>query len=556
MVKHFPTRILLMAAAFLGLGLLHARASSGAASNARGFAVSQAVVAWPVCEVYASGMGNGPVPLTSVSATLGSLHLAPLSVQPFSATGESVFYIVAVDVSRSLHEDQFRELQSSLLPVIQNLGPGDRMALISFGSQVQTVVDATGDKKALSTGIDSLHPVAEQTHLNQALLAAFRLAGREDPDLPARRVILVMSDGKDEGSGVSADDVLRQAAEVHIPIYAIGVSRLPEPDRAKYLDILRRFAILSGGDYLSAAPEGAGSNAAAGGASKPSVAYQDLAQDSRNLSVLKFQIPPAAADAPTIFDGSLHRLQVTYSRGGEVFTDGAQIRLLPLASGATTPRASPANPGSDARSSTAPRFNRRWLLLLGVGGLIVLAGVLLAAWIVMRRRRNTSALPVMASNAPAGETAGVPAAPNIESPSPAITFVPPASQADHAAPSKAAPPGLRPDAETAAPSSPAEEIALVVVRGNVPGKTVQVRLSRPIVIGRGGSCDVILEADEHVSRQHCELFLAGDTLMIRDSGSTTGTRVNGLPVRGEQRLEDGDLIGAGSTELRVLRGFS
>jgi pSer/pThr/pTyr-binding forkhead associated (FHA) protein len=38
---------------------------------------------------------------------------------------------------------------------------------------------------------------------------------------------------------------------------------------------------------------------------------------------------------------------------------------------------------------------------------------------------------------------------------------------------------------------------------------------------------------------------------IVDLGSTNGTYVNGQPVSGRERLEEGDLVRVGETELRI-----
>jgi len=54
----------------------------------------------------------------------------------------------------------------------------------------------------------------------------------------------------------------------------------------------------------------------------------------------------------------------------------------------------------------------------------------------------------------------------------------------------------------------------------------QYPLERPVtVIGREG-CDITLAGDESVSRQHAQLELRGDVLIISDLGSSNGTFVN------------------------------
>jgi pSer/pThr/pTyr-binding forkhead associated (FHA) protein len=62
-----------------------------------------------------------------------------------------------------------------------------------------------------------------------------------------------------------------------------------------------------------------------------------------------------------------------------------------------------------------------------------------------------------------------------------------------------------------------------------------------LVIGREGDCDIII-ADRQVSRSHAVLHRVEDGFELEDLGSKNGTHVNGAPLRGRLRLQDGDLI--------------
>jgi Protein of unknown function (DUF3662)/FHA domain len=69
----------------------------------------------------------------------------------------------------------------------------------------------------------------------------------------------------------------------------------------------------------------------------------------------------------------------------------------------------------------------------------------------------------------------------------------------------------------------------------------------PVVIGRMPECDVVL-SDPNVSRRHAEIFRVEGDFLVRDLGSTNGTRLNGAPVT-EGYLRTGDNITVGSTTL-------
>jgi len=69
----------------------------------------------------------------------------------------------------------------------------------------------------------------------------------------------------------------------------------------------------------------------------------------------------------------------------------------------------------------------------------------------------------------------------------------------------------------------------------------------PVVIGRMPECTVVL-SDPNVSRRHAEVLRINEAFMVRDLGSTNGTKLNGAPIR-ESYLASGDNITVGSTTL-------
>jgi hypothetical protein len=82
----------------------------------------------------------------------------------------------------------------------------------------------------------------------------------------------------------------------------------------------------------------------------------------------------------------------------------------------------------------------------------------------------------------------------------------------------------------------------------VDGRVIPVSSSR-VVVGRSRECDIRVD-DANVSRRHVEIVQESPTVwVVEDLGSTNGTEVNGRPLAGRARLDDGDSIAIGSTEL-------
>ena len=89
---------------------------------------------------------------------------------------------------------------------------------------------------------------------------------------------------------------------------------------------------------------------------------------------------------------------------------------------------------------------------------------------------------------------------------------------------------------------------VAVVRGPNTGLVLEAA-GRTLQVGTAPESDLVL-TDDTVSRRHCEVRSAGDAWVVVDLGSTNGTRVNGNPVDGEQRLTHGGVVTIGATRLR------
>jgi pSer/pThr/pTyr-binding forkhead associated (FHA) protein len=73
-----------------------------------------------------------------------------------------------------------------------------------------------------------------------------------------------------------------------------------------------------------------------------------------------------------------------------------------------------------------------------------------------------------------------------------------------------------------------------------------------VVIGRKEDCDVRLE-HKSVSKMHCVITKTDGLLMLRDLGSTNGTRVNGTRVRRAALLPN-DQVAIAHFKFKVMLG--
>jgi pSer/pThr/pTyr-binding forkhead associated (FHA) protein len=74
----------------------------------------------------------------------------------------------------------------------------------------------------------------------------------------------------------------------------------------------------------------------------------------------------------------------------------------------------------------------------------------------------------------------------------------------------------------------------------------------PILVGRHPRCDARLDSPL-VSRLHCTLIEVDGAVLVRDLGSTNGTRINALRVESGW-LRPGDELGVASYRFRMTDG--
>jgi pSer/pThr/pTyr-binding forkhead associated (FHA) protein len=89
---------------------------------------------------------------------------------------------------------------------------------------------------------------------------------------------------------------------------------------------------------------------------------------------------------------------------------------------------------------------------------------------------------------------------------------------------------------------------LIPLDGGMP-----IELTKELVLlGRDEECDVRLE-QKSISKLHCVIVKGDGVLLLRDLGSTNGTRVNGQRVRRAALLPN-DILALANVKFRVYYG--
>jgi len=92
---------------------------------------------------------------------------------------------------------------------------------------------------------------------------------------------------------------------------------------------------------------------------------------------------------------------------------------------------------------------------------------------------------------------------------------------------------------------------LLMQSGPAKGRTWLIQKT-PLLVGRETACHVQIP-DPLVSRKHCELFLSGDHILLRDLGSRNKVAINGEPVLTSCPVSMGDEIRIGQTIFAIVK---
>lgn len=184
----------------------------------------------------------------------------PVDVDTFERDDNApASFAFLVDTSGSMKlADKLVSAKSAVRHVIENRRPGDEFALFAFAEdEVSLLADFSTDPTRLLHALDKLE-AGGRTALFDAVAAtpSRMLAGRN-----GKRAILLFTDGVDNASKVSAEEMAEILQQVSIPVYAVGMKnaafdRLSDEERKDLaLDNLKMLSYSSGGQLFLASGE-------------------------------------------------------------------------------------------------------------------------------------------------------------------------------------------------------------------------------------------------------------------------------------------------------------
>jgi VWFA-related protein len=242
------------------------------------------------------------------------------SIVGFQAEADGpVRVAVLFDISGSMRVGtKAVDAQQAARHVFSSLKQGDKAALFAFDTQLEQVTDFTSDFKGLESKVDLVDPPFGQTSLYDAIaetakaVAASMAGGKQSPQ---RAAIVVLTDGIDTKSRLTAPEVSAIASNIDVPVYIVAVmSAVDDPRNADYgtgsmSSGLTDLARWTGGDlFIAIAP------------AQASIAARQIVGEMRHQYMLAFEASPRPGWRPLEVKARARELVVRarsgYTAGG------------------------------------------------------------------------------------------------------------------------------------------------------------------------------------------------------------------------------------------------
>ena len=219
-------------------------------TDAGAVSVEQIQPVMPQIDVYVRDGDTALDSLTQEDIT-ATLDDTPLQVTLFEPSEQGVFYIFMLDISRSISEAHLTAARQAVMNTYQQMGQADQLALISFGNDVNVLLQGNESADQVQAALDTIHSTDNNTRFYDAMNALVETASSQSD---MRRVAVVVSDGVDDtDAGMTRDQLIDVLHQSGVAVYAMAVDSAAEETRNQF----REFIQVSGGDLFTFSPANA-----------------------------------------------------------------------------------------------------------------------------------------------------------------------------------------------------------------------------------------------------------------------------------------------------------
>lgn len=138
---------------------------------------------------------------------------------------QSIAIVMVIDVSGSMAGQPLESAKAAAVNFVENLGPADQVAILSFADAVHSVLPFTDDVAAASDAIQGLQ-AGGATALYDAAYQGVQMAAQADSP---ERLVILLGDGNESGVSLAKPDDAFEAARANgAPIHTIALGAATE----------------------------------------------------------------------------------------------------------------------------------------------------------------------------------------------------------------------------------------------------------------------------------------------------------------------------------------
>ena len=178
-----------------------------------------------------------------------------LEVASLDATGRGITAVLAIDASGTMKGEPFAKAKDAAISFVGQLRPEDRIAILTFAEDINIVSRFEAQRAESRQALRDLEIDLDRSRHTLLYDGAFRALNliRTSQGVPRRAFVILFSDGKDDGSDRTREEVLREAQgrshESQILSFSVGYARFGGAG----LDEMRKLAEGTGGEFMNAA---------------------------------------------------------------------------------------------------------------------------------------------------------------------------------------------------------------------------------------------------------------------------------------------------------------
>ena len=294
-----------------------------------------------------SSLDGGRLGAGAFRATVDGRPATVARAEPLEATGRRLAVLLVVDTSGSMRAGGNIGLARAAADrFATELRDGTRVGVVAFATRPRVVQPLTTDRRRVRAAIAGLRAGGD-TALRDAVVQASRLLARE----AGQRTVVLLSDGRDDGSRATFEQAVAAAKAAKVGVYTIGLT-VPgyEQDPRALRELSRRTGVR-----------------AVTGASGADLAglYQRLGQELATQYVADVELPAGGRRTAAF--------QLTVRAGGASGTVRRTLLLGPRAAGPARPTGLPPAPALSALEHAPARY----LVAALVFAAVLLAGLAL-----------------------------------------------------------------------------------------------------------------------------------------------------------------------------------